>query len=322
MDHKTELLVTRFALQVEQVLDAIVLMGPPFPEQARDVWDGEVIDASDMHEAFDRLPDQVREALRPAYQRCVEVLRGQNQVAGLSYAARCQLMADVLAHTGLSPEQLLVGLTADGHLHLVSELGLLNDDAPGDESATPAESAQDGAAGDDEHENDAADDDDPMAAVLPFARPPGSPGSDDPLQQRSSWARRLWARLGPTSLAAALCLGVLSWHHLSAPRIERVVVPAAANETTLSVEISGHEGAEAVDATVTLDQDTGDTLTELRLPAQPLAPVLRTADDHQVSEQATDGAPDVVKVRTTRRGSHTRVIIDLSTTEERSLQTW
>ena len=170
MDRKTRQRIREFAQIVDATMSSIPLSVPPRPTQLLAMWDGAVIDVSELHRAYNRLPRAIQDIAAPGYRRCLDVLNQQNGTAVAALTVRYQLFADFMAGTGLTPEELVPDLRDDPHLSLV----------PDDE---PAGSA-------DESDND-------VGFVAPFVGPmPDDPENALHGARRLALRRGLWTGLG------------------------------------------------------------------------------------------------------------------------------
>ena len=269
MDHKTVLRIREFALLANAIMREIPLPVPLEHEGIEESWNAALLDASDLHAVYDELPRPVQGLLNSAYRRCADVLERQKLTAFDAFVARYQLFADIHAVTGLTSEQLVSDDLLSSHLSLVP---------PGPDTGRETEDEET---------------DEPGLFAAPFVPPVDDDLAGSFIDARRLYKHRrprpgLWGAVGG-ALVALVCLGGLTWQHLTAPP-----APAPTRSPALSIDVSvyvsGHVSGPDRDANiaVSIGERVGDIVTRLRSRRGEVG-----GQDRAVADAVSEGPGDV-----------------------------
>ncbi len=264
MEHDTERRIREFVLIANAVMNQIPRPVPVSPMvgasslQDLSEWEGEVLEVSALHRAYNRLPAVVQTQVATGYGQCLKVLEHQDRNALNALSARYIVFAEVLSGTGLSPEQLVPDIHAD---------------APFESEPTHWSQGRSRAPVPDD-----PDGDDTAPVIGPRLRlvPPDDDDLSGAIVGREAsrwWRRKVWSVVGAASLIAVGCFGSLAWQRITAS-------PAVVQ--TLLIDVSTENGATGAMSTVLRVEQTHD---------EPVVGCLRVNDGNLAKTLAGD-APD------------------------------
>lgn len=238
MDEASERLVREFVLVANALMNRIPRPVPEGPQrgpwssvlQDLGAWDGELLDVRALHHAYNRLPAAVQEMVVSGYRQCLQVLAQQHHTAMSALSARVQVLADVMAGTGLAPEQLVPDIHGDGFMQ--ADLRFDTEAAPG--SLRPEPGPMNDAVADDAITDNAVADP-PLRLV-----PPITPIDDDISGALIGHRARRWMRRAlhtgavAASLVAVSGIGHLAWQHVYTPSAPSAADHRLPGDTSLS----------------------------------------------------------------------------------------
>lgn len=103
MEHDELRRVHAFMTSVETVMGLIPVPVPPRPD---DSWDGVILDAQPLYQAYNRLPKSIQSRAARALFLCSDVLERQGELASRAVLARFVMVADMIADGFLQPGDL------------------------------------------------------------------------------------------------------------------------------------------------------------------------------------------------------------------------